>query len=161
MNKTNNNEKGFTIIEVVLVLAIAALIFLMVFIALPTLQRNQRDAQRRQDVSRVLSQISSFQSNNRGAVPTGAQMTDTGATGFTARYLDGTNFVDPRGTTYEFIIPTTNEQTAEPNQIMYHAGRICAGENAAAAPTGVALTRLAAVRLTMEDNGVICLNTQD
>ncbi len=29
------NKKGFTIIEVVLVLAIAALIFLMVFIALP------------------------------------------------------------------------------------------------------------------------------
>jgi prepilin-type N-terminal cleavage/methylation domain-containing protein len=37
------NKKGFTIIEVVLVLAIAALIFLMVFSALPALQRNQRD----------------------------------------------------------------------------------------------------------------------
>ena len=36
-------QQGFTIIEVVLVLAIAGLIFLMVFIALPTLQRNQRD----------------------------------------------------------------------------------------------------------------------
>ncbi|MBP6924997.1 type II secretion system protein [Candidatus Saccharibacteria bacterium] len=37
--KTPNNQtkKGFTIIEVVLVLAIAGLIFLMVFIALPAL----------------------------------------------------------------------------------------------------------------------------
>ena len=39
-------EKGFTIIEVVLVLAIAGLIFLMVFIALPALQSSQRDTAR-------------------------------------------------------------------------------------------------------------------
>ena len=38
-----DNKKGFTIIEVVLVLAIAGLIFAMVFIALPALQRSQRD----------------------------------------------------------------------------------------------------------------------
>ena len=40
MAKQNiNSKKGFTIIEVVLVLAIAGLIFLMVFVALPALQR--------------------------------------------------------------------------------------------------------------------------
>ena len=38
-NKYNLNP-GFTIIEVVLVLAIAGLIFLMVFIALPAIQRS-------------------------------------------------------------------------------------------------------------------------
>ena len=36
-------KKGFTIIEVVLVLAIAGLIFLIVFITLPAMQRGQRD----------------------------------------------------------------------------------------------------------------------
>ena len=41
------DKGGFTIIEVVLVLAIAGLIFLMVFIALPALQRSQRDTERR------------------------------------------------------------------------------------------------------------------
>ena len=41
----SENKKGFTIIEVVLVLAIAGLIFLMVFLALPALQRSQRDSQ--------------------------------------------------------------------------------------------------------------------
>ena len=48
---------GFTIIEVVLVLAIAGLIFLMVFIALPALQRSQRDTQRRNDLGRVTNAI--------------------------------------------------------------------------------------------------------
>lgn len=158
MKKTNTNEKGFTIIEVVLVLAIAALIFLMVFIALPTLQRNQRDSQRRQDMSRVISQISSYQSNNRGKVPPLADMEDNSK--FIARYLDGTaNFVDPKGTAYEFVAPTSNDQTGESNQIFYHVNKTCDGENAAD-PT-VPSTRLAAIRLTMEDNGVICLNTQD
>lgn len=65
-----HKEKGFTIIEVVLVLAIAGLIFLMVFIALPALQRNQRDTARKNDVSTVAAAVSSFVSNNRGRFPT-------------------------------------------------------------------------------------------
>lgn len=40
-------KNGFTIIEVVLVLAVAGLIFLMIFLALPALQRSQRDTQRK------------------------------------------------------------------------------------------------------------------
>jgi type II secretory pathway pseudopilin PulG len=40
--KRNGYSSGFTIIEVALVLAIAALIFLVVFLAVPALQRNQR-----------------------------------------------------------------------------------------------------------------------
>ena len=50
LNKERNRSsqaEGFTIIEVVLVLAIAGLIFLMVFVALPALQRSQRDTQRK------------------------------------------------------------------------------------------------------------------
>lgn len=43
-------KNGFTIIEVVLVLAVAGLIFLMVFLALPALQRSQRDTQRKSEI---------------------------------------------------------------------------------------------------------------
>lgn len=68
--QVKNNMKGFTIIEVVLVLAIAGLIFLMVFIALPALQRNQRDQARKNDVSTVAGAVTSYSSNNRGAFPT-------------------------------------------------------------------------------------------
>lgn len=60
---------GFTIIEVVLVLAIAGLIFLMVFIALPQLQRAQRDTQRREDMGRLASAVTQFQTNNNGKIP--------------------------------------------------------------------------------------------
>ncbi len=57
-------RKAFTIIEVVLVLAIAGLIFLMVFIALPALQRSQRNTRRRQDMARIATAVNDYQSNN-------------------------------------------------------------------------------------------------
>ena len=60
------NKNGFTIIEVVLVLAIAGLIFLMVFVALPALQRSQRDTARKNDVGMVIDAIKRWQSNNKG-----------------------------------------------------------------------------------------------
>ena len=61
-----NNFKVFTIIEVVLVLAIAGLIFLMVFLALPALQRSQRDTQRKQDVAMVVTTLHNWKANNKG-----------------------------------------------------------------------------------------------
>ena len=65
MAKSNiNSKQGFTIIEVVLVLAIAGLIFLMVFVALPALQRSQRDTQRRNDMSRVDTSLVQYQTNH-------------------------------------------------------------------------------------------------
>ena len=99
----NTNNKGFTIIEVVLVLAIAGLIFLMVFIALPTLQRNQRDTQRKNDMARLKTAIDSYKSNNRGRMPTTGQLSGYSyAASFAKSYLktDTEAFNDPSGGAY-------------------------------------------------------------
>jgi prepilin-type N-terminal cleavage/methylation domain-containing protein len=69
MIREQKQYKGFTIIEVVLVLAIAGLIFLMVFLALPALQRAQRDTQRKEDISRFMTAVTHYEANNRGAIP--------------------------------------------------------------------------------------------
>lgn len=69
LKQKTNSKRGFTIIEVVLVLAIAGLIFLMVFLALPALQRSQRDTQRRNELGELKTQVTQYQSNNRGRVP--------------------------------------------------------------------------------------------
>ncbi|MBR2708960.1 type II secretion system protein [Candidatus Saccharibacteria bacterium] len=66
-------SRGFTIIEVALTIAVGGLIFLMVFVALPSLQRSQRDATRREDVMTYLEQLKKYQTNNRGALPKGEQ----------------------------------------------------------------------------------------
>lgn len=65
------SKKGFSLIEVTLVLAIAGVIFLMVFVALPGLWRSERDSQRRDDMLTFVDTLKNFQSNNnRGALPT-------------------------------------------------------------------------------------------
>ena len=97
MNSINkNNKKGFTIIEVVLVLAIAGLIFLMVFLALPALQRSQRDTQRKNDASRLRAAITDYTSNNRGALPWTAAGAIADDSAFLKNYvLKGSSFNDP------------------------------------------------------------------
>ena len=91
---TKNNKKGFTIIEVVLVLAIAGLIFLMVFIALPALQRSQRNTRRRQDMARILSAFNDYQANNNGKMPGTSDLAN-----FVNRYVNagGTQAPTARG----------------------------------------------------------------
>lgn len=59
-------SSGFTIIEVALVLAIAGLIFLVVFLALPALQNSQKDMARREDVGRVVAALQSYKIDNGG-----------------------------------------------------------------------------------------------
>ena len=61
--------EGFTIIEVMIVLAIAGLILLIVFLAVPALQRNSRNTQRKSDAGRLASAVSNWVSNNNGGVP--------------------------------------------------------------------------------------------
>lgn len=122
---------GFTIIEVVLVLAIAGLIFLMVFIALPSLQRSQRDTERRNAMARVQTQIMNYQNNNNGKLPNDgsvdavedgqlADMDDewecsrtnpNAAKCFIRNYLNSVNateneFIDPQGWAYGLTIET-------------------------------------------------------
>ena len=87
------SKKGFTIIEVVLVLAIAGLIFLMVFIALPAMQRSQRDTQRRQDYSALSSAITSYITNNNGNMP------KVSASLLGSKYINATG-KDPNGLAY-------------------------------------------------------------
>ena len=67
-SQKRKDQTGFTIIEVLIVLAIAGLIMLIVFLAVPALQRNQRNNARTNDVSRIGGAVSDWVSNNQGAV---------------------------------------------------------------------------------------------
>jgi len=97
------NTKGFTIIEVVLVLAIAGLIFLMVFIALPALQSGQRDTSRKNDVGAVATAVSNYTANNRGDFP---------STGTLASYASdiSTNSTAPTVVSFSAAVPIAQSQ---------------------------------------------------
>lgn len=89
-NIRNRKEKGFTIIEVLIVLAIAGLILLVVFLAVPALQRNARNTQRKEDVASLMGGISEFINNNNGNLP--GQLIETNANTVTLG-ANGTNQV--------------------------------------------------------------------
>jgi prepilin-type N-terminal cleavage/methylation domain-containing protein len=62
-------NNGFTIIEVLIVLAIAGVIMLIIFMAIPVLQRNNRNSLRKQDVASILEVVSHYELANSGALP--------------------------------------------------------------------------------------------
>ena len=119
MKKGDKNKKGFSLIEAILVIGVAGLIFLMMMIALPALQRQERDTERREDITWLLDVIKKFQTNNRGALPGLAEDADEVQVIWSATGLDSapTNswagfyrdhlkeeFKDPNGENYRLDV---------------------------------------------------------
>lgn len=69
MSRFKSQQSGFTILEVLIVLAVGGIILLIVFQAIPTLTRNARNNQRKQDVAAILEAVSHYELNNSGAMP--------------------------------------------------------------------------------------------
>jgi prepilin-type N-terminal cleavage/methylation domain-containing protein len=75
LKKLKNNQGGFTIIEVMIVLAIAGLILLIVLLAVPALKRNSHNTTAKNDASTVAAGINEAESNSNGTVPTNVTTT--------------------------------------------------------------------------------------
>jgi len=63
------NTHGFTLIEVVLVLAIGGLIFLLAFLAYGQVSLNRRDTQRRNDLRSFVAELNNFKVDNNNKLP--------------------------------------------------------------------------------------------
>lgn len=162
MSRQQLKEKGFTIIEVVLVLAIAALIFLMVFIALPALQRNQRDTARKTVLGKVSASVTTYQSNNRGIQPVNGSDLKGYIDGKDATAADmGLNNAIPADTTNDtvidndYIVQVADFATAgagiihaDTNIVQVVTGAKC---DAAGHTTVVGSARNAAILIVMEN----------
>lgn len=115
------SSKGFTLIEVVLVLAIGGLIFLLAFIAFQQVSANRRDTQRRSDAGRLVAELQNYFGDKRSYPSidsTGDICTpDTGAPNgfrtFAKNYMctgpTKSEFKSPSGTNYRsrFIFDTS------------------------------------------------------
>jgi prepilin-type N-terminal cleavage/methylation domain-containing protein len=69
MHNIRKRNEGFTIIEVMIVLAIAGLIMLIVFLAVPALQRNSRNTQYKNDAASYGAAANEWSTNNNGKTP--------------------------------------------------------------------------------------------
>lgn len=151
------NENGFTIIEVVLVLAIAGLIFLMVFVAYPALSRNRQDTQRRNNLTEISGQLSQYMTNNSGKLPSNsASSGSTTFGGFMERYLKDSDFQDPKEGNYKIEAGTAGDKELPIGTIQYIRKATCDGENA----TGSGTERQAALRVKLASSGHFCLSVK-
>jgi prepilin-type N-terminal cleavage/methylation domain-containing protein len=154
----NKNRKGFTIIEVMIVLAIAGLIMVVVFLAIPQLQRSQRNNARQAVMNRYAAEVNNFASNNSGAIPTAIEWEDVPPGGFYTRYIasNANSFQDPSTGAAMLHAPwTTDAAVNVSTTAFYGPGRICAGENTAAgtARNFVVMTMLEGGARYCLDNG--------
>lgn len=127
-----SSSKGFTLIEVVLVLAIGGLIFLLAFLAFQQVQTNRRDTQRRSDAGRMLAELQNYkgdkgsypaQPDNASAVASGGAVTPaTTAKVFYDTYMGGADFENPTGTAYNVIASTA---TPAKDVTTYYIDRKC------------------------------------
>lgn len=125
-----NRNSGFTIIEVMIVLAIAALILVVVLVAIPQLQQSQRNTARQDVTSRVLTELSNYAGNNNGQYPE----SQTELNDFSGRYLQNISYEDPlTGDNYTLVFDEIDPEY-EPGggataELGYNIGSECDGES--------------------------------
>jgi len=163
-------DRGFTIIEILIVLAIAGLILTIVFIAVPQLQRNARDNQRQAMVARLKTELETFSANNQGQYPfLGANnfysncRTDfVGARtcrDWLERYIQNGNVNIKDPTTgqdidvYITINPTLPLSAWHIGAVWISVGNRCSGEQFAPGPGGGANSKSYAIAIALERNG--------
>jgi prepilin-type N-terminal cleavage/methylation domain-containing protein len=170
-------QGGFTIIEVIIVLAIASLILLIVFLAVPALQRNSRNTATRNDVANLLSGISDYESNNGGALPTAVVGAGTACGQAAGLYTLTANLVDFCGaagtvasesqvrgsTTVNFdsraaYVGDASAWPASAGTVSIYPGRKCAG-NAATSGSGRSAAATFIIENTSGGTGKQCVDT--
>lgn len=134
MKNLRKRTEGFTIIEVMIVLVIAAIILLIVFLAVPALQRNSRNTQRKNDVAGVLAGINEYMANNNGAFPA---ILCNNATNTTITVVGGscaapTNAVSVNVSGQFSAAPSVTAwsaavSTSVVNQLRIYTGAVCGG----------------------------------
>lgn len=163
--KKQINKKGFTLIEVVLVLAIGGLIFLLAFLAFQQATKNRRDSQRRSDASRVISEIE----NAKGDAG-GTSFNDKGTLGtFVVNYLGGSTTADggkftSNNITYEIDYANTaptDDMSSSTGFMSVGRGYKCSGATMVGTGAGGAATATGdyAVLAKLE-KGIVCRDNQ-
>lgn len=147
--KLGHKEGGFTIIEVMIVLAVAGLIMAIVLIAIPQLQRSQRDSARQDVVNRVLVEMGNYAGNNNGKYPI------SDLSNFTSVYLADVDIDNPgTGVPYTLDIKTADNQDPDnENQMSIHPSATCDGEDPLGTTTNTA-SRTLVLRINLERSGI-------
>ena len=170
--KLQKTDKGFTIIEVMIVLAIAGLILLIVFLAVPALQRSARNTQRKNDIGNIDTAINNYVSNNNGQLPTTVTLatgaitvsgsgvsSNDGKVGYypdqvvtVLTYGNAEQFASAPPSNFLGLFATANAAapTVGPDSFSVTSGATCQGGSLTSGGTGVAISSARDFAITYE-----------
>lgn len=156
-----------------IVLAIAGLIMVIVFIAVPQLQRAQRDNARQSIANRIKAEIETYAGNNQGLYPFSTCI-GPGTTGqwcdFITRYISGkVNVKDPStgndvitassGRPQAYVSTTNPLPPTTQGQIVIAYGAKCNGEQLTNSGTASPNSRTYALMIGLDrSNTVYCID---
>lgn len=127
--KNLKKSDGFTLIEVVMVLAIAGLIMVVVFLAVGGAQRANRDTQRVNQAGLIASALESYARNHDGAYP---------STALPASYTTAIKDIDTN------IAPVYSSAAATATSGAHYAnGFVCAASGGSMTATGATVRNYA------------------
>jgi prepilin-type N-terminal cleavage/methylation domain-containing protein len=168
----NRKEEGFTIIEVLIVLAIAGLILLIVFLAVPALQRNSRNTSRKTDVGRVSGALQEWQSNHNGATFTagagGANVSEVINSAGTLSQYTPAYAATIGANSFTVVVGATGALTGGVNNVNLGSLQVATGATCDTATAGAAIASSSNRRMALQylveqgTNGVTpqCLDVQ-
>ena len=130
IQRLKTKQKGFTIIEVMIVLAIAGLILLIVFLAVPALQRAQRNTGRKEDAGRLVTAFQDFISNSSGNLPG----QENGAFSATQAMTDCSSIKNDAGTLNQYNNLTCSQSITGANQIAIISATSSTAQNVSISP---------------------------
>jgi prepilin-type N-terminal cleavage/methylation domain-containing protein len=114
MVSLKNRSKGFTIVELLIVIVVIAILATLVIVTFTGIQQKARDSQRQTDINAVDSHLEAYYAEH-GNYPTAAQMNDATWVGTNMKGLDAAALVGPKGGTL------TNTGTAAGDHYDYKA----------------------------------------
>ena len=153
----HGSQSGFTIIEVLVVLAIAGLIMVVVFLAVPALQRSGRNNALSTSANNILTGVGTYSSNNGGSLPGNITVSASAVT-------SGTVTIGAGGTNQEVVkvdsgvskfgingTTITNAETIGTVQVITGSSAVCNSTSTGLSGTGS--TRSYVVLYVAEANG--------
>lgn len=160
IKKLKDKAQGFTIIEVLIVLAIAGIILTIVFLAVPQLQRNTRDNQRQSVVTRVSAELETYAANNQGNYPFNTSGTGAGTLAdFNSRYFNTIDKKNPStGNDYTIVFAAADGTNPTADQLLIHRGADCSGESAVGTGSSTTVRKYAVRVLLDRANTYFCLD---